>query len=538
MKKLLLTFLIGITLTGFGQNLVHHFTMKKVSVSGINVVYEDKAANNDLGTIHSNGNSQAPPTTLNGIQDSLGDESIHLRATGTAVRLKSANPTDNTSWTGAAYSVWVRNCIDGIIIQFPYGGYGLRASANGKIQASFDGYSATQLSTTQPLNDGLWHHIVAQNDGSTTYIYVDGVLDTSDADPLYIPSSLNQSATLTVGANRFSNQRLTGQIDELKMFDDILSQAQIDSLYNEVRQGAQLYKEFEYNFNGTFEDSSLNQLNLQNNNGNRFTFAQGRSSSSGDSSIYAGASNASLSTTSPLPNMNWSSTAISLWMKECTDGRVLLAYGLGFGISVNTSGIISTYFDGSGAGALNSSNVAPTHLDTNWHHVVAQNDGDTTYLYIDGTLDAKQAESYFVRSTYSPLYIVLIGSGMYLNGSTPVLYQYLQDGYLDDVNIYSRSLTQIEINELFQFGMITGEKELPQLQVQEFNIYPNPASDFINLPKEVYNADEIKVFNMNGQVVKRSSRVQSLSISELESGMYFLYVSKGEQIFRSKFLKH
>lgn len=66
-------------------------------------------------------------------------------------------------------------------------------------------------------------------------------------------------------------------------------------------------------------------------------------------------------------------------------------------------------------------------------------------------------------------------------------------------------------------------------------IYPNPTTDIINLSAPV----NIQITNVNGEVVYKGKNINSLSLSTLSNGFYFISLSNehGEVIQRSKIVK-
>ena len=96
--------------------------------------------------------------------------------------------------------------------------------------------SQSPTSTTS-VNDGAWHQIVAVfNAGGSHSIYVDGApMEASTVSP-GIPS--NGAAFLIGGVNQSGtpNARYTGLIDEVQVYDQALSDAQIDFLFQNPSQ--------------------------------------------------------------------------------------------------------------------------------------------------------------------------------------------------------------------------------------------------------------------------------------------------------------
>jgi hypothetical protein len=91
--------------------------------------------------------------------------------------------------------------------------------------------------STSSVNDGVWHQIVAVfNAGGTHSIYVDGSPVEASTASQGIPS--NGAAFLIGGVNASGSPsaRYTGLIDEVQVYDQALSDAQIDFLFQNPTQ--------------------------------------------------------------------------------------------------------------------------------------------------------------------------------------------------------------------------------------------------------------------------------------------------------------
>jgi hypothetical protein len=78
---------------------------------------------------------------------------------------------------------------------------------NGGFQADFFG--------NKSVNDGKWHHIVAEREGTVSRIFVDGILDASASGPLV---SLTSSITSHIGKDtRDGSKNFVGSIDQLNI---------------------------------------------------------------------------------------------------------------------------------------------------------------------------------------------------------------------------------------------------------------------------------------------------------------------------------
>jgi len=80
----------------------------------------------------------------------------------------------------------------------------------------------------------------------------------------------------------------------------------------------------------------------------------------------------------------------------------------------------------------------------------------------------------------------------------------------------------------------------PQIsETTVFELYPNPASDFITYKIETHIPVNATIFNMEGQVVKTVDNIQNqgqIAVSELTKGSYFMELSNKEVSVRKQFV--
>ena len=104
-------------------------------------------------------------------------------------------------------------------------------------------------------------------------------------------------------------------------------------------------------------------------------------------------------------------------------------------------------------------------------------------------------------------------------------------GYLDDIYIYNRAITQSEISLLYG-DQTVGNKEL---QSNKVSVFPNPANNQLNIS---IKAKKIEIFTADGRRVKTLVNQQNINISELSSGIYFLKgISDNNEFFSTQFVK-
>jgi lysophospholipase L1-like esterase len=135
--------------------------------------------------------------------------------------------TDNGGWTGAQW--WAgKSLVDGEV-----GGGGAdwgTALVDGKfvIGIGSTGGDSTFASSVN-INDGTWHHVAAtrNNTSGAVAIYVDGVLRGSGTGAT---GSRTFPPNLRIGSLQTGNNFLNGTLDEVRLYDRILTAAEITGL--------------------------------------------------------------------------------------------------------------------------------------------------------------------------------------------------------------------------------------------------------------------------------------------------------------------
>jgi hypothetical protein len=108
---------------------------------------------------------------------------------------------------------------------------------NGSIsyQGRADGeFFFEELSDSGRHNDGEWHHVVATSTGSDIELYINGQLQSREKIPgTGFFAAIPGLDSLTVGGNRHvygMQWQVTGAIDDVRVYDHVLSQREISAL--------------------------------------------------------------------------------------------------------------------------------------------------------------------------------------------------------------------------------------------------------------------------------------------------------------------
>jgi hypothetical protein len=413
---------------------------------------------------------------------------------------------------------------------------------------------------------GKWIHVAATFDGSTSKIYINGIEDQSES---YNPFSIETvSGTLTIGAFG-SIQRWQGEFDEFRIYDRPLNAVEINNL-TQVSQNILEISPSTLVGHWKMEEGSGNILKDDSGNGNDATFENNSNVTwgpgkqglaiqlTGESGRYATAShNNSLN----IPN----EITIAAWVKPTklerntiiskTDGsngfELWLDHmgNIEFRLNRDKNGftykLLSKY---NYSGSINS-----------WIHVAATFDGSTSRIFVNGIED--------ISKQYSPFNIGT-GSGNLIIGAFGTIQRFT--GSIDDLRLYSSSLNNEEIKELFQgaanfrFGESLSDKfgnnsQSEPIQVMEFeprnsnseipielNLYPNPVENVINIyPLWINNGNlSISIYSMSGailfeneiEVLDQKLTIELSKIS-IKPGNYILVVQDFNRREILKFIK-
>lgn len=146
-----------------------------------------------------------------------------------------------TSFTAAAWvKVPVTHAADGILIQQQESGstghigrYVVCVKANGKINFSLYGRDANNaneayqfdITSTNAIKDGAWHHVACVRDGTSGRIYIDGTQRASASGPV---RQLDPVLTVATGYDaRNNNQFLDSAVDDVRIYADALGSQQL-----------------------------------------------------------------------------------------------------------------------------------------------------------------------------------------------------------------------------------------------------------------------------------------------------------------------
>ena len=127
-------------------------------------------------------------------------------------------------------TVWLRLCLAKILLVI----IGLYLSNNAPT------INPNTITSNTAIPDNIWHHVAVTYDGTTAYLYIDGVLDTSKV----LASPTPNGSEFAIGAIYIDKANVQdyfkGDIDEIRVWDNALTLDQLHYVMNQelVQSGA------------------------------------------------------------------------------------------------------------------------------------------------------------------------------------------------------------------------------------------------------------------------------------------------------------
>jgi hypothetical protein len=333
-------------------------------------------------------------------------------------------------------------------------GYDLLCWGNSNVSRTFqaryynnDGGTNIWINPTSSITSLTWHHLVFCANGSTGkgLFYVDGVLTDSTTGGTINSCNYNGNS-LYIGTESTFYGYWGGKLDDIRIYNRALSDVEVYALYNSEKAGLIAY----YPFNGNANDESGNGHNGTVNGPtlttdrfgipNRAYYFNGSTSfiQVPHSSSFDFASRKQLTFSAWIKVGSWHHTAIVFkgiattfpypneWSAFCESDSTLRT-------KINK--------DSANADNTNLSSSSCMHLNK-WSLFVMIWDGNsqTLKMYLDTQLVASSsAIDQLVSLISAPLYFGYVADGQ-------------SDCIIDDICIYNRTLSEVEIRALYNFG--------------------------------------------------------------------------------------
>jgi hypothetical protein len=160
-------------------------------------------------------------------------------------------------------------------------------------------------------------------------------------------------------------------------------------------------------------------------------------------------------------------------------------------------------------------NIPSTIYSSGWHFMVGTSDGSNIKIYMDSVM---------IQSMSTSPSLINSTSSLNIGRENSILGRYFL-GKLDDIGIWNRALTQTEITKLYSSNTTSIQETIEK---ENFKVYPNPASNQINLRTNIRLIDaNYSLTDLLGNTLlsgKISNENTSIEIENLSKGIYFLNV--------------
>ncbi len=324
------------------------------------------------------------------------------------------------------------------------------STSSGKIDFRKWQGGAVGVTSADSLAAGTWTHVASSYDGTSWRIYWDGTLNNTNT----ATGPVETNRRLMIGAVDVSGSSLqywSGAIDDVRLYDCVLSNSQINEIYNAGLMIPNLvgHWKLDETSGDTAHDYSGNDNHgvLTNMSGTEWTTGKigGALEFDGSNDEVIIADDDVLDDTDQL--------TMAAWVYAHTLDN-LPRGPLSKRVTHSSQYSYSMFFYGSDRlnvdiNTQNNRFACPTAFNEGqWYHLVVAFDGNLassvrTKVYVNGSLFHTAYEtSSSIPNLNSPL---VIGQ---LNGNTSGFF----DGLIDDVRIYDRTLTSSEIQTLYNMG--------------------------------------------------------------------------------------
>ena len=408
-----------------------------ISGNGNNGVYQ-----NGMGTISDVSNGGSLAYDFDGIADYIDVTSSGVPAAAYTVSLwqYSTTSVNNTAFNAGDTS---GNRTVNIA--------GVKAGQSGDNHGHKSGGTSYWVSNPTVRTSATWYHYLLTYDGSELKLYVDGVYI---ANLTGVPNTNWTESRCRVGQYIGSGFFFRGRIDDIRTYDRALTQAEITHLASQ--RGIEGPAPVGLGDEQLWWSPSLSQsVTLDSSAYGKTVSSVGTAptliADTDAGGQYAGQFSTAGSTRveDQFAFLSTGDFSMCGWIKSATSARMVFGGQQAGGSDSNKSGGMVDQNSGVArarfrSGVSDSNDLLTTTTpvpDNTWHHVTATRSGSDCKVYVNGVLAGTKTISGYPSAP--DLKDLLIG-GLW-NGSTTLN---LSTGYMDDIRVFTRALTQAEITHL------------------------------------------------------------------------------------------
>ena len=302
------------------------------------------------------------------------------------------------------------------------------------------GACCSDMDSGTPLTIGTWTHVVMVHDGTKDIIYFNG----AQVNEKNVAGALDKTKhPLGIGYDPIdAGSFFKGSLDEVQVYNRALSGAEVAALYTAQNTAPNIADDLvaNYTFSGNADDSTPFTNNAT---ATGAQLSNDRFGKANKAYSFNGVSDKVEASNSP--QLNSSYTTISFWVNPTAfpiSGEVYLLSNGGWQerwkISMPNHGkpVFTTHSGGACCSDLDSG--TPLTLGT-WTHVAMVHDGAKDIIYFNGAKVNEKNAAGTLDPTVKPLGI----------GFDPIDVNNYFNGSIDEVRIYKKALTDVEIAALY-----------------------------------------------------------------------------------------
>ena len=301
----------------------------------------------------------------------------------------------------------------------------------------------TRYTFNKVLENNIWYHIVLTHSGTTSKLYVNGVLEETKTTKSFTPA-------VTYPIDRIGAEDVKyhkGQMDDLRVYDRELSVSEIKTIYG--------------------DDGLINHWKLNDNAANKTVIDTRKNidlTSKQNTSVLhtTGKLNGGLSFNGTSDNLYhgitniWdglSSWSYCTWVKPTNTGtgreNLIWVEDDMFILYIDHTDNKVTYYADTVTDNLGYTASVGTLNWNAWNHIALVYDGSNVHLYINGVLDKSSALTGITEV------ITFIHIGTSFNGGSGFF-----KGEMDDIRFYNKALNSSQISTLYNSGTGTEETSI------------------------------------------------------------------------------
>jgi len=376
----------------------------------------------------------------------FGTASLECTGTDGADNLSTPNSDDFMFGTGdLTVEFWVYTTNSGVH-QYMWGQiradgtdeFYMRINTDGKILFLLKGESSPkQCISGSAMSISAWHHIAGVRDGDNLRLYIDGVLE--DTEAFTSQSQMAPTTVFEVGATPYNSDGghsgFSGYIDEFRLSNTCRYPSGTTFTPSTTAFTADKYTKLLLHMDGvdgatSFPDSSWTGAPRHTITANGDVTNTRAVRKIGDSSIKFDGTDDELTVSSTVGNFGSGDFTVECWVNGNADANVAMVCG-----QIRTDGTDELFVRRDITNEIRtilltdaaSYNIVGTTATSNgtWYHVAVTRDGSTWRLYVDGTQENSVSIS---GSVTNPTSVFGIGSGGDFTSNH-------FDGYLDEFRV-------------------------------------------------------------------------------------------------------